>query len=633
MKVGIIDTGVDKHHKRLLSCDITGVTLHQNKSNNISIIENEFQDEDGHGTGIASIIHRHCVTASLFAIKVSSFDENISEELLCEAISYAIENSNAELLNISMGICTETPSERLITLCELADKNGIIINASSYYFAEKSCFPAHLNSVLGVGSGLIRDKESFKFLKNSPTNILAKGGFQRVANKDNSFKFGSGTSLATAHFTGIVANALYENKTSKKELKIWLQNSSDTTILSFNRRRADDKIISSGVTENHKELLIKELFDDIKPRAKRLAIFPFEEKEIQSLVRFNNVLPYEISLAIGYPRAIKMNNVFSFLEESNILSTNKNLTLEEFESFDTLVVGYFLEQLLDQNLIFGYELVKKAISFDKNFIVWDDTVYKFIEKLIKQEYPNYKGKIYFNSINKKNTEKLYNLAPLPEVTSPVLCVIGTGSIQGKFTVQMTIKEILERVGYKTSYLATEPQGVLFNADYVFPFGYNPPIHINIGEWSKILQLTLQVLQKKHNPDIFLTGSQGGVIPKYPINIGINGSQLKQLAFIQGIYPDAIICTISPHDSVDFIQKTITVISSYVACKVVFYALTPYTYKSTKGVIDKHTLTKLDTKNYEEKRSYFQRELNTPVMDILNPDNESLILELIQNTFV
>ena len=112
------------------------------------------------------------------------------------------------LINISMGIHTSNPTEQLEKVCEKAFKRGIIINASSYYHAEKPCYPAHFNTVYGVGVGLVQNKHEFKFLEASPTNILAKGGFQRIANIGDTFKFGSGTSLATAHFTGILGSFL-----------------------------------------------------------------------------------------------------------------------------------------------------------------------------------------------------------------------------------------------------------------------------------------------------------------------------------------------------------------------------------------------------------------------------------------
>lgn len=636
MKIAIIDTGVDRFHSRLNNCFIDGATLYEDKDGNIELVENEFDDNDGHGTGIASIIHKHIPEAALYVVKIDSFHENKSENLLIGAISHIIEYYPVDIINISMGINSDTISNELEKVCQAAFQKNIFICASSFYFAEKPCYPAHFNTVIGVGTGIIKDKTQFRYLKNNPTNILAKGGLQRVANKNNSFKFGSGTSLATAHFTGILANTLKNNKLKKlKDCFDWLEENSDNSILSFNRKNSDsEREVYPASHHFIKEQTINDILQAYKlpSDVKNIALFPFEEKEMRSIVEFSDMLNCNISLIIGYPRAIKMNHVFSTLKNIDIPFTNKHLTSDELDSFDTLVVGYFLEQLLDHNLIFSYSLIKFCVERNKNFIIWDETVYRFLKKMIETNYPDYQGRLLFNNIDKPLVRKLFSLAPLQEYYSPTICVIGTGSVQGKFTVQMTLKRLLEKLEYKVSFISTEPQGILFNSDFIFPFGYNPPIDINIGEWSKILQITFQAIQKAKNPEIFITGIQGGVIPKYSVNIGIEGSQLKQLAFILGVYPDAIICTISPHDEIDFIKKTISVTNSYVSGQLIFYSLSPYTYKSKDNILDRSLMYRLSDEEYEKCRIRMENELGKPVLNIKDENNYSLVLELIQNNF-
>lgn len=636
MKIAIIDTGADRFHSRLKNCFMDGVTLYEDESGNIELIENEFDDNDGHGTGIASIIHQHIPEAALYVVRLDSFHENKSENLLISAISHVVEHYPADIINISMGINSDTISNELEKVCQTAFHKNIFICASSFYFAEKPCYPAHFNTVIGIGTGIIKDKTHFRYLKNNPTNILTKGGLQRVANKGNSFKFGSGTSLATAHFTGILANALKnEEINSVKDCFTWLEENSDHSILSFNRKNSDsEREVYSASHQLIKEDIINDILQSYKlpSDVKNIALFPFEEKEMRSIVEFRDMLSCNISLIIGYPRAIKMDHVFSALKSIDIPFTNKHLTSDELDSFDTLVIGYFLEQLLDHNLIFSYSLIKSCVELNKNFIIWDETVYRFLKKMIDTHYPDYQGQLLFHNIDKPLVGKLYSLAPLQEYYSPTICVIGTGSVQGKFTVQMTLKRLLEELEYKVSLIATEPQGILFNSDFIFPFGYNPPIDINIGEWSKILQIAFQAIQKTKQPEIFITGIQGGVIPKYPVNIGLEGSQLKQLAFILGIYPDAIICTISPHDEIDFIRKTISVTHSYVSGQLIFYSLSPYTYRSKNNIIDKSFMYRLSDEEYEECRIRMENELGKPVLNIKDENNSSLILELIQNNF-
>ncbi|UKB84720.1 hypothetical protein LF887_03490 [Chryseobacterium sp. MEBOG06] len=100
----------------------------------------------------------------------------------------------------------------------------------------------------------------------------------------------------------------------------------------------------------------------------------------------------------------------------------------------------------------------------------------------------------------------------------------------------------------------------------------------------------------------------------------------------GVYPDAIICTISPHDEIDFIKKTISVTTSYVDGQLLFYSLSPYTYKKLNNIIDKSTMYRLSDDEYEECRKRMEKELEKPVLNIKDENNYSSVLELIQNNF-
>ena len=134
------------------------------------------------------------------------------------------------------------------------------------------------------------------------------------------------------------------------------------------------------------------------------------------------------------------------LEEKNIDVYNTIPSNEIIEKVDTLVLGYFLEQLVDSNLVFGYQLIEKFIERDKDFIVWDNKTYNFLKKTIGQK--KYKGEVFFQQITYSYIRKLYSFSNFPSIKTPVLCVVGTGSFQGKFTCQIIIRDILMKKGYK-----------------------------------------------------------------------------------------------------------------------------------------------------------------------------------------
>ncbi|GHU76486.1 hypothetical protein FACS189461_4090 [Spirochaetia bacterium] len=57
------------------------------------------------------------------------------------------------------------------------------------------------------------------------------------------------------------------------------------------------------------------------------------------------------------------------------------------------------------------------------------------------------------------------------IKTPVLGVFGTSKQQGKFTLQLQLRERFLRDRYKIGQLGSEPESLLFGMDYVYPFGY------------------------------------------------------------------------------------------------------------------------------------------------------------------
>lgn len=621
MTIGIIDTGVEKTHRRLKTCDLDGVQIYLNESGNFDELD-DFTDVDGHGTGIASIIHKHIPTAKIFNVKLSSYNGQITEGLLCKAIAFLLNNSHAKIINISLGVHTYNPSKELFDLCQQAYSDERIIVASAYYQAEKICYPAYYKCVYGVGLGLLSDGSNFKYIKDHPTNILAKGSFQRVATIGDTFKFGSGTSLATAHFTGILARTFLNGTiNSIKDIEAWLIANSDNTAISLSKH---ENLNSNNILGEDDSKVIENLINSFKLQSvKSIAVFPSNEKEIKSIVFGAHLMPYTITLAINYPRPLKYDNsITEKLKELKILEVNRIMHVD-FDSFDTLIVGYILDELLDYNLTFSYQLLLEVIKRNKNIIIWDDSVYKLIQQLLLN-FPEYSGQIYFPKITSALMKSLYKISPMPKLRTPVIGIFGTGSKQGKFTTQLVLKEILELADYTISLISSEPQGILFNSDLIFPFGHNPAVEVNTGEWPRIIQTFMQGIERIVKPEIFIASSQGGSIPLHPIRYEYRGG-LKQLSFLLGVQPDAIVFTINPHDDEEFIVKSINMIKTYINCEVLFFCMTPWTHQKQKWV-------KLNTIDYNQKIKSFQQKLKTPVFNILEAENQLQIINIIQTYF-
>lgn len=628
MTIGIIDTGCDRNHKRFVDLEIEGLTIYKNANNEIITVKDRFSDNKGHGTGITSIIHKNSPLSKIIVVKIESFDHSLSEDLLVEAIEYLTNHTDAKILNISMGVNTNNPSVQLKEACQFAFDKGVIVVASAYYKHDSLCFPANFKSVFAVGSGIVKSKESFRFLgQDSFVNILAKGGFQRVAVPQNKYQFSTGTSLATAHFTAILADAYEKGEwKTRDELNNWISGNSDNNTISLTKHdqlRVDHENISAK-----EERTFQEVFT-LDKSVENFAIFPFEEKEMKTLIEFREHLNSNLTLAIGSPRSIKLDNTMELLQEKDINFITKALNPEHFDLFDTIVIGYFLDKLSDSNSFFGFTLIKECIKRNKNFIVWDKAVYDIINQVINDDEHAYTGKLFLTSFDNDKKDFLYRNVDYVALKRPSICVVGTNSRQGKFTTQMIMRKVLEKEGYKVSHISTEPQGILLNSSCVFPIGHNGTVSVDLREWNKSLRLLSQSIELNEEPDIIITGSQGGILPLHPVNDSLPP---EKLIYVKSFYPDAIVCTISPSDSIDVIQRTVNTIKSFVETEVLFFVLTPWQYKFHHGYKTIVSFDKIDEEEYNEKLIYFTEKLGKKVINIKDENHHNIIVDEIVNFF-
>lgn len=629
MKIGIIDTGIDAGHRRFDHKQIERIGLMEEENGMISVC-NETSDEEGHGTGIASIILNHAPEAAVKAVKLAARNRKISEQLLAAAIDLLTDDVDIRIINISMGIRTNQPSAALRQVCERAAGKGIVIAASAYYLYNEWCYPAHFNTVFGVGQGIVKSKHEFRFMENRWADILAKGGFQRVAVPGNGFKFSTGTSLATAHFTGIISKSHLNGEwTDLSSLREWLRHHSVTSVMSFT---GHDQPIDRHEQQDKKEVTPAEVFSSLNIPAcmNKVAVFPFEEKEMRTVLEFSEKLTCHLSLAISYPRPLKLEQSIALLEEKKIPYTLQQLTEEQFDSFDTLVVGYFLDKADDHNAYYGYQLIRECIRRNKHFLVWDRVAYKLIQTVAGEAGAAYKGTIYLAGFNAEDRNRLLQAVDNTAVTTPSLCVIGTSKKQGKFTTQMILKELLQDAGYQVSHISTEPQGILLGADLTFPIGHNDTVVLDLKDWNRTLKRLQLLLADIRKPDIIISGGQGGIIPRHPVN---DEDPPEKLSYVKAFYPDALICSISPNDSIAFIHKTRDVVTAFVNSPVLFYVLTPWEFNFHHGSGPSvMTYRRISSEEYQEKLAFYRQELDAPVFDIMNRETHAELLRIILQFF-
>lgn len=621
IKIAIIDSGVDLSHPKLNDLSANGMSI-KNIHGKIEM-DSAFDDQLGHGTAIASIIYKIYPDAIFLIIKI--FDEELvcKEDIMCEAIRYSI-REKVDIINLSLGIQTSSPSSELYNVCKQATDNNIIMIAAAHHRLNTECYPAFFPEVFGITNGTVKKKNEYGYIADSAIEFAAKGTIQRVADINKGYKIVEGTSYACAHFTGIVASKItYSHKNGGIE---YIRN------LLINEANPEIKYINNHFVENKTPTIVSKDLDTIlhsifNPKIKfnwlnRLVLFPISEKEMKIFLNLPALCKYPVEKYLDYPKAMNPH------KHKGII--NRMLLRRDFKDFDTLVLGYFHEHLFQANVEYGYELVKEAVKNNKNFFVYDHHLGKKIEELIKDSKSE--SRCYTPIVDKRVYNIISHFKTRPNIQTPLLCVTGTTNKIGKFTTQLILNNLLSDAGYKTSFISTEPHGELFGAIFSFPFGYNDTVLFDYSQWPNFLRSLTKCIEYYADPDIIITGTQSWAIPP-SFSMHPSGGEFDVMQYIFGIQPDAIICAINPNDSIALIQKTITGLNICCNAKVLFFVITPWQREFRKMSNGQSQISRLlSNEELNERIHFYQNELDIPVIDIMEKDNHKFVLNTITNYY-
>lgn len=623
-QVAIIDRGVDFSHPRLHACRYYCVEIAGEGSMEV---HRDHSDETGHGTAIAGIIHKIVPQVQLISVKLEANQDLISESQLIQAINWCTEQPEIRVINISLGIATKAPSNELFAACETAYRRNKFIVSAVHNFPYLECYPAHFKCVIGVGCGLVRNKKHYGYVGQGPTNVLAKGTVQRVLWKDHGFMLTSGTSYATPHFTGVLSEMLLHNEQAQSfgEVESLVIRNAQEYVQELNYiRKSERRAVSqqNDLSEEHGALLFRN--EKQYEHVSKLAVFPCCEKEMRSLLELKTELIVGVELLIDYPRAYSKGSFDPITEQA----IRRDLTRADLDKFDTLVVGYFLDQPFDANIMYGFHLIRTCIEADKNFIVWDYNVYNYIKTQLK-EFKDFRGKVIFNYVDDSRYFDIMNYRYLSDVPVPVIAVAGTGSRQGKVTTQIKIRKILQQAGYKSSLLSTEPQGGLLGGDFSFPYGHNSTVYLDLNRWDEFLQYSLKGIFHYNSPDVIITGTQGGTIPQNPgVLLNFDASMLRSLQFLIGVQADALVLTVNASDKIAFIRQTLQVIAAFCSAKLLFIAMSPWALDSGNPTLR----NRLPKPEYHSRMNEVAQAIGVPVLDIFDEQNDNQVMASIYEAF-
>lgn len=528
----------------------SGFCESKNKNNNIVDVylkENDSwvialtgSDTVGHGTGVMSIILNHYKNGkfAVFQTFSNSTISNVND--IISALEYIYHNLNCKYIQMSFGV--RAYNKRLEQICKALYNKGIIL-ISAFDNGGAMSFPAAFDFVIGVsGNPYLKTKKDFLVSKYGEVDLYAKNGKQIVGkNAYNGFKIEQGNSFAASY----VSLALLETQ------QLFL--SKEKALQFFNSSYKSNPIKKESLVYNT-----------------RAAIFPLN-KEMHSIINYANNLRFNLVNVYDVKYSPNLGRTIYSLDRS-ISYRVKNIEKCDWDSFDTLIIGHVreLSDLLKKDV--KKELLEECLQRKKNVYCFDAFLYeeyykKFKEANLILECPDL-------LVMRNSQGRLYQLK------TPVLCVIGTNKKQGKFTLQMQIKNLLENNNVAVGMMGTEPNALLLGFDEVLPLGYDSIISSKNGtyiiEMLNFKMHLIDILEK----DIIVTGGQSGFYPHIKFNSGhIN---INQFAYLYGVQPDGIILSFTESDSTEYIQKAIKAIESVSEAKVFLMSL--YAFHTEKDYV-------------------------------------------------
>ena len=546
ISIAIIDSGVYYEHPKLKEYHFNGVSISEKDGK--YVVTDDIIDRAGHGTAVTGILCQAGIEADIYIVKVYMTEEmTVEPEIMMKALEYIYENVQCEFILMSLGTPILDNAAALIDICEKLSERGTQIVSA---FDNSGClsYPACIKSVIGVDSAdYIREKGAYEIINGDGViDIRARGGLQRVCWVEPSYRLVTGTSFAAAHAMVSMVSAYEAGARNKEGLLAYLR-SGAKRVIEFDK-------INGGR---------KSLFHIAKA-----IVYPFN-KEIQTVLRYSDQLTYSITHVCDEP----LHGCVGKDADKLLFGTgSKKRTIEniydvfEYDDFDTVIIGHLRELSMITNKPLLKNILEKCLDANKNVYSFDNVneYHEMVEAAAAKD-------LIFSSPVCSMGFPAGRLGRLWVSSKPIIGVFGTSSRQGKFSVQLLLRQIFMEKGYEIAQLGTEPASLIMGMDKIFPLGYDADLPFR-NEDAVILLNEMVHEMEMQEPDVVLVGGQSCTIP-YDVN-HIYDLTFSQWDFIVGTNPDLIVLCVNPQDSQEYISRTIHFLESIGHARVIGLVLFP-----------------------------------------------------------
>ena len=542
----IIDSGISMSHVSAEKAEKKLPDTYYISESGAPCINENQQDEIGHGTAVYSMIACEAPDAKIGCVKIFDDDFCVNEERLLHALRYIYEHIPCRIINMSLGICSGNCLPQLEEICKkLTDRATIIVSAFDNQGGYS--YPAAFDTVIGVDNWYqCQSADKFEYVCNRHINIRAKGGLQRVKWKNGQNIVIGGSSFACAHMSACIFNIIKNEKIQP----------SLPGVLKLLQERATYVYRTQDESRIH-------AVQKVPFSIKRAVLFPFN-KEMHQLVRFANTLPFQITAIYDMVQSGRVGVrsdkiVLRSQSDASAEYVIRNISNISYDEFDTMILGHMDEI----NRICGYDLRAKIIADMRKA---GKNVYAF-DPIESSSFPCGCGSVFSPAVACGDIENSFG--KLFQIHRPVICVCGTSSVQGKFTLQIILRRLFLHAGYSVGEIGTEPHALLFGMDYVYPMGYASPIRLDDWQAISVLNYMEHMLDQR---DVILTGTQANTIPLNHDNL--SAISVRNNSFLLGINPDVMIVCVNPDDDMEYILNTIKYVEGYLNCAAVAIVVYP-----------------------------------------------------------
>ncbi|WP_407271606.1 S8 family peptidase [Radiobacillus sp. PE A8.2] len=214
--VAVLDSGVDYTHAKLSGNVLNGFDFVEFDEDPI--------DVHGHGTHITGLIINEAPDSKILPVRILD-ENNTAYGLSCIAIPYAIING-ADVINMSY---SETPNPLTYMFIKIGQMKGVIFVAATGNDAleDKIVYPAKYKEVISVSAINANTSKLYAYANiSNDTNLLAPGVNVRSTGLNNKEIYKSGTSMAAATVSGLIAKKLQiDPHMSDEEMLSYLEGS------------------------------------------------------------------------------------------------------------------------------------------------------------------------------------------------------------------------------------------------------------------------------------------------------------------------------------------------------------------------------------------------------------------------